>query len=74
MKSQRHGWWVRIIWATGFVAHAVAALPPDVLAKKACGATVMVRNLEGRKSMGTGFFVYPDLLVTNTHVLESLDV
>jgi V8-like Glu-specific endopeptidase len=56
------------------VSHAVAALPPDVLAKKACGATVMVRNLEGRKSMGTGFFVYPDLLVTNKHVLESLDV
>ena len=74
MKSQRHGCWVRIIWATVFVSHAVAALPPDVLAKKACGATVMVRNLEGRKSMGTGFFVYPDLLVTNKHVLESLDV
>ena len=51
-----------------------AALPPEVLAQKARGATVLVRNLEGRKSIGTGFFIYPDLLVTNKHVLESLDV
>ena len=51
-----------------------AALPPEVLAQKARGATVLVKNLEGRKSIGTGFFIYPDLLVTNKHVLESLDV
>ena len=74
MKKQAQCWWVGLMLTTGYVNHAVASLPPDVLAKKACGATVMVRNLEGRKSMGTGFFVYPDLLVTNKHVLESLDV
>lgn len=53
---------------------ALGALPPEILAQRARGATVLVRNLEGRKSMGTGFFIYPDLLVTNKHVLESLDV
>lgn len=51
-----------------------ASLPPEVLARNARGATVLVRNVEGRKSIGTGFFIYPDLLVTNKHVLESLDV
>ena len=74
MRRPGYGWWVGTILVTGFMTHALAVLPPDVLAKKACGATVMVRNLEGRKSMGTGFFVYPDLLVTNKHVVESLDV
>lgn len=57
-------------WSTS----AGAALPPEVLAQNARGATMLVKNLEGRKSIGTGFFIYPDLLVTNKHVVESLDV
>jgi len=66
------GW---LVWAGWALASSVsAALPPEVLAKNARGATVLVRNPEGRKSIGTGFFIYPDLLVTNKHVLESLDV
>ena len=74
MKSR--GWcsWGSFILALLAVSETSAALPTDVLAKNACGATVMVRNREGRKSIGTGFFIYPDLLVTNKHVLESLDV
>ena len=74
MKSR--GWcsWGSFILALLAVSETSAALPPEVLAKNACGATVMVRNREGRKSIGTGFFIYPDLLVTNKHVLESLDV
>jgi len=64
-----------LVWAGWALASSVsAALPPEVLAKNARGATVLVRNPEGRKSIGTGFFIYPDLLVTNKHVLESLDV
>jgi len=55
-------------------SEAPASLPPEVLANNARGATVLVKNLEGRKSIGTGFFIYPDLLVTNKHVLESLEV
>lgn len=71
------GWRPYLGWAlvVGICAlPASAALPPEVLAQNARGATVLVRNLEGRKSIGTGFFIYPDLLVTNKHVLESLDV
>lgn len=68
------GW---VLWA-GVVSVSLpelaASMPPDVLARNAREATVLVRNLEGRKSIGTGFFIYPDLLVTNKHVLESLDV
>ena len=62
-----------LVWI-GLVPTATASLPPEVLAQNARGATVLVRNLEGRKSIGTGFFIYPDLLVTNKHVLESLQV
>ena len=62
-----------LVWIS-LVQMATASLPPEVLARNARGATVLVRNLEGRKSIGTGFFIYPDLLVTNKHVLESLEV
>jgi uncharacterized membrane protein YgcG len=67
--------WVLGVAAVGamFIA-PVAAMPTDVLARNARGATVLIRNLEGRKSIGTGFFIYPDLLVTNKHVLEALEV
>jgi len=68
------GW---ILWAGAVsipLPELAASMPPEVLARNARGATVLVRNLEGRKSIGTGFFIYPDLLVTNKHVLESLDV
>lgn len=73
--SRRPGIW--FVWfgaILGWVGSVQSAVPPDVLARNARGATVMVRNLEGRKSQGTGFFIYPDLLVTNKHVLESLEV
>lgn len=58
----------------GSTPAGISGLPPEVLALNARGATVLVKNLEGRKSMGTGFFILPDLLVTNKHVVESLDV
>jgi len=66
----------RIVLVAGIIPtqEIFSALPPEVLARNARGATVLVRNLEGRKTIGTGFFIYPDLLVTNKHVLESLDV
>lgn len=51
-----------------------AALPTDILANQARRATVLVKNREGKQSTGTGFFIQPDLLVTNKHVLESLQV
>lgn len=66
------GWF--LLAGAALAPAAAAALPPEVLARNAQGATVLIRNLEGRKSIGTGFFIYPDLLVTNKHVLESLDV
>lgn len=58
----------------GWIPAGIPALPPEVLALNARGATVLVKNLEGRKTMGTGFFILPDLLVTNKHVVESLDL
>ena len=74
MKTPRGlaGWF--LVAGVAVVSEAAASLPPEVLARNARGATVLIRNLEGRKSIGTGFFIYPDLLVTNKHVLESLDV
>lgn len=74
MRSRSWCSWGNFFLALLAVSETSAALPPEVLAKNACGATVMVRNREGRKTIGTGFFIYPDLLVTNKHVLESLDV
>lgn len=58
----------------GWIPAGISALPPEVLALNARGATVLVKNLEGHNSMGTGFFILPDLLVTNKHVVESLSL
>jgi len=74
MNIRLRGWVCLLGFCLGFWLPAQGALPPEVLAQNARGATMMVRNLEGRKSIGTGFFLYPDLLVTNKHVIESLDV
>lgn len=74
MIRKKESWACLMGFWLGFCLSAPGALPPDVLAQNARGATMLVRNLEGRKSIGTGFFIYPDLLVTNKHVLESLEV
>ena len=52
MRSRSWCSWGNFFLALLAVSETSAALPPEVLAKNACGATVMVRNREGRKTIG----------------------